>query len=89
MKCEQKWDAPDHRYIMTINVSDYTGQMWLTCFNDTGTTIMGMSANELKKMEEEGEDKRLADAFQDGTCKTFAFRCRAKMDTYQDQQRYV
>ena len=89
MKCEQKWDAPDHRYIMSINVSDYTGQMWLTCFNDTGTTIMGVSANELKKMEDEGEDRRLAEAFQDGTCKTFAFRCRAKMDTYQDQQRYV
>ena len=50
--------------------------------------IMGTSANDLKKLEEEGEDRKILDAFQDATCKTFIFRCKAKMDTYQDQQRY-
>ena len=86
-KCEQTWDAPDHRYIMTINVSDYTGQMWLNCFNDTGVQIMGMTANELKKFEEDGEDRKIQEAFQNATCKTFIFRCKAKMDTFNDEQR--
>jgi hypothetical protein len=63
--------------------------MYLNCFNDTGIQIMGKTANELKKLEEDGEDRKILDAFQDATCKTFIFRCKAKMDTYQDQQRYV
>jgi replication factor A1 len=88
-KCEATWDSPDYRYILTISVNDHTGQMYLNCFNDTGIQIMGTTANDLKKLEEDGDDRKVLDAFQDATCKTFIFRCKAKMDTYQDQQRYV
>ena len=86
-KCEKEWDAPDYRYIMSINVSDYTGQIWLSCFNETGVQLMGMGANDLMKMKEEGEDAAVTEAFADADCKTFVFRCKAKMDTFQDQQR--
>lgn len=88
-KCDKTWDAPDYRYIMTVNVSDHTGQIWLSCFNETGLAIMGMSANDLQRMKEEGEETQVTQAFADANCKTFVFRCKAKMDTYQDQQRCV
>lgn len=88
-KCSRVWDAPKYRYIMSVNVSDHTGQIWLSCFDEVGERVMGMPANDLMRMKEEGDDKRVTEAFGDANCQTFVFKCRAKMDTFNDQQRYV
>jgi replication factor A1 len=88
-KCDKAWDRPEHRYIMSINVGDHTGQLWLSCFNETGLQIMGVSANELMAMREEGETTKEESLFNEANCKSFVFKCKAKMDTFQDQQRYV
>lgn len=88
-KCDKTWDRPDYRYIMSVNVGDHTGQLWLSCFNETGLAIMGISANELMAAKEEGDEKKEKHYFQEANCKMFVFRCKAKMDTFQDQQRYV
>ena len=37
----------------------------------------------------ENDEKASSDVFQETHCKTWVFRCRAKMDTFQDQQRLV
>ncbi|GME41273.1 Nucleic acid binding OB-fold tRNA/helicase-type [Neofusicoccum parvum] len=87
-KCEVTHPRPEYRYIMSCNVSDHTGQMWLSCFDDSGRLIMGMPANDLMEMKENEETPGKADqAFVDATCKTFIFNVKAKMDTFQDQQR--
>lgn len=87
-RCDKTHPKPEHRYIMSINVSDHTGQLWLSCFDDVGRMIMGMSADQLMELKEMDE-KAAGDAFQEANCKTFVFKCRAKMDTFQDQQRYT
>lgn len=89
-RCDKTHPKPEYRYVMSINVSDYTGQLWLSVFDDVGRMIMGMSAdqlNQLKEDEAENNGKAAGDAFQDANCKTFNFKCRAKMDNFQDQQR--
>ena len=86
-KCDKTWDAPEYRYILSVNVSDHTGQMWLSCFNEVGVQIMGMTANEIMAMKEEGDDKRVAELFAEANCRTFVFRCKAKMDTFNEQQK--
>lgn len=88
-KCDKTHPKPEYRYIMTLNVSDHTGQIWLNCFDDVGRVIMGMTADELMQIKEEGDDRKLTEAFADANCKTFIWRIRAKMDNFQDQQRYV
>jgi replication factor A1 len=88
-KCDKTWDRPDYRYIMSINVGDHTGQLWLSCFNECGIQIMGVPANDLMAMREEGETTKEEALFTDANCKTFVFKCKARMDTFQDQQRYV
>lgn len=85
-KCDKTHPRPEYRYIMSVNVSDHTGQLWLSCFDDVGRMIMGVSADELAVMKE-NDEKAFSDRFQDATCKTWMFKCRAKMDNYQDQQR--
>lgn len=86
-KCDKTWDRPDYRYIMSVNVSDHTGQIWLSCFNEVGLQIMGMPANDIMQMRDDGDDRRVTEAFAEANCKAFIFRCKAKMDTFQDQQR--
>lgn len=85
-KCDVTHPKPEYRYITSVNVCDHTGHLYLNCFDDVGKLVMGMSADDLMKLQE--DDERAAqDAFQNATCKTFNFRCRAKMDVYEDQTR--
>lgn len=85
-RCEKSYPKPEHRYIMSVNVSDHTGQIWLNCFDDVGRLIMGMTADQLVELKDDNE-RAASEVFQEANCKTWAFKCRAKMDNYQDQQR--
>ncbi|KAF2147525.1 uncharacterized protein K452DRAFT_314656 [Aplosporella prunicola CBS 121167] len=87
-KCNTTHPNPQYRYIMSCNVSDHTGQLWLSCFDETGRIIMDRSADELVEMKDSEDRTAEADSvFVDATCKSFVFRVKAKMDTFQDQQR--
>ncbi|KAG8623072.1 hypothetical protein KVT40_008048 [Elsinoe batatas] len=86
-KCDKSHPKPDYRYVMQLNVADHTGQLWLSCFDEVGRMVMGVSANDVQAAREDGDDKKVTDLFQEANCKALMFRCRAKMDTFQDQQR--
>ena len=85
-RCDKSHPKPQHRYIITLNVADHTGQLYLNCYDDAGRRIMGMSADELMELKETDE-KAYSDIFQQASCQTWVFDCRAKMDNYQDVQR--
>ena len=87
-RCEKSHPKPEHRYVMSVNVSDHTGQIWLSCFDDVGRLIMGMTADQLTELRD-NDDKAASEVFQEANCKSWLFKCRAKMDNYQDQQRYI
>ena len=87
-RCDKAYPKPEHRYVMSINVSDHTGQLWLSCFNDVGRLIMGMSADQLAELAET-DTRASGNVFQDANCNTWSFKCRAKMDNFQDQQRWA
>ncbi|KAJ2610048.1 Replication factor A protein 1 [Coemansia sp. RSA 1365] len=85
-KCQRSFAAPEYRYLFSLNVSDETGQNWLQCFNDSGELILGCKANEMVQLQNSDEaafNQRIADA----TFKEFKFRCRAKTDVFNEQQR--
>ncbi|KAK8858497.1 hypothetical protein IAR55_002724 [Kwoniella newhampshirensis] len=86
-KCDRSWDAPIHRYILSLNVMDHTGQFWITAFNETAEQLMEISANELMKLKEEGNDSAFGSFFQKATGKTYSFQMMAKQDSFNDQPR--
>lgn len=88
-KCNVSHPRPEYRYIMSINVADHTGMLWLSCFDEVGRMVMSVPADVVMAAKEEGDERKVQDLFQDANCKNLVFRCRAKMDTFQDQQRYV
>ncbi|KAH8670992.1 hypothetical protein BX600DRAFT_480370 [Xylariales sp. PMI_506] len=85
-KCDVSHPRPEYRYIMSINVNDHTGQLWLSCFDDVGRIVMGMTANEAMELRE-SDESAVAAAFEKANCTKLNFRCRAKLDTYGDNQR--
>lgn len=85
-RCDKTHPKPEYRYIMSANVSDHTGQIWLSCFDEVGRLVMGMSADQLMELKE-NDEKAAADVFTEASCKTWNFKCKAKMDNFQDQQR--
>ncbi|RKF65438.1 Replication factor A protein 1 [Erysiphe neolycopersici] len=85
-KCDISHPRPEYRYILSLNVNDHTGQLWLSCFNDVGRMVMGMDANKLIDLRE-NDTQAMEKTFETANCKTFIFKIRAKMDNYQDQQR--
>ena len=88
-RCEKTHPRPEYRYILSVNVSDHTGQLWLNCFDDTSRLLMGHPADKLIEMKESGEKNATDDIFQEANCKTWMFKCRAKMEMFQDQQKYA
>ncbi len=89
-KCQKTFPEPRYRYVLTINVADHTGSIYLSCFDDVGQAIMGMTANDAMKIKTEDEDnstQNFREIKTDATCKMFNFRIRAKMETYNDQPR--
>lgn len=89
-KCDKSWPQPQYRYVLKFNVTDHTGQIWLSGFEDTGRTIMGMSADQLMEIKEQDENNVtpiITDYFQDATCKTYEFRVKVKMETFEGQPR--
>lgn len=85
-KCDQSYEKPEYRYILSASVSDFTGQIWLSGFNESGQLIVGVSAdkaNDLKN-EDEAEFRKV---MQSATGKMWNFSCRAKADTYNEQMK--
>ena len=74
---------------MSLNVQDHTGQMWLSGFDDTGRAVLGKSADEIAEMKDNEESKAVEAVFEEANCKSYVFRCRAKLDNYRDEQRYA
>ncbi|TXT13513.1 hypothetical protein VHUM_00880 [Vanrija humicola] len=85
-KCDRSWEAPIHRYILSMNVMDYTGSFWITAFNEVAELILGVSANELMRLKEEG-DPSFERHFFKATSIEWTLQMMAKQDTFNDQVR--
>ncbi|PWN54342.1 replication factor-a protein [Violaceomyces palustris] len=85
-KCDRTYPAPEHRYILSANVADATGQLWLSGFNDTGSLIIGMTAGELEEKKNQSESEYSA-VLHKAANRMYLFNCRAKQDTFNDTTR--
>jgi len=85
-KCNQSFPNFKYRMILSVNIADHAGSQWVTCFQETGMEILNESAQGLGELREQDE-AAFDQVFQRANFKEFVFRLRAKMDTYNDEQR--
>jgi len=67
----------ENRYIASVTLADFTGQMWTTAFNESAIQILGHDANEMESWMETDEAK-FKSIIADSTFKPFVFKLRIK-----------
>ena len=83
-KCDRSYPEPDHRYILSLTVSDHSGQTWLQAFNEVGMQILGMPANEL--LELKNSDSTAFTAYiATRNFTMYDFRVRIKSENYNEE----
>ncbi|KAK0196644.1 hypothetical protein F5146DRAFT_970742 [Armillaria mellea] len=85
-KCEQNFDKPSYRYIISMAVADWSGQAWLNGFNEVGQMIFDMSADALM-VKKNDDDAQFNAIMHRANGATYNFSCRAKQDSYNDTVR--
>lgn len=86
-KCNKSSPNFKYRMILSVHVMDYSGSIWLSCFQDTASQILGgRSSQELGELKEQDE-AAFDQVFQSAYFKKYIFKVRAKMDTFNDEKR--
>ncbi|KAL3286539.1 hypothetical protein HHI36_001044 [Cryptolaemus montrouzieri] len=85
-KCNREFPNFKYRLLTRMNVADWSGNTWISMFNSEGETVMGMTAQEVGE-QIESNSEAAADIVEKVNFKQFLFKCRAKMETYNDEAR--
>jgi len=74
------------RYILRFCATDFSGNIWMTSFNEVAEKILRVPATEAEKMlstDPEQYDR----IFKEATFKKYVFKCKAFSDYYEDSAR--
>ncbi|XP_053609978.1 replication protein A 70 kDa DNA-binding subunit [Plodia interpunctella] len=85
-KCNREYPNYKHRMLLAANVSDPTGDQRVTAFNETAEAMLGKTSAEIGQMFE-CDKNAYAQLFEEVKFKTFVFKFRTKMETYNDETR--
>eukprot|EP00096_Caligus_rogercresseyi_P011103 TRINITY_DN4278_c0_g1_i1.p1 TRINITY_DN4278_c0_g1~~TRINITY_DN4278_c0_g1_i1.p1 ORF type:complete len:658 (-),score=261.21 TRINITY_DN4278_c0_g1_i1:112-2004(-) len=85
-KCNVDNDDFQWRLILNILLVDSTDSQWVNCFQETGETILGLSAQELGTYYQHDQDK-FNKVFKEATFKAYNFRVRTKADNYNGESK--
>ncbi|XP_003391603.2 PREDICTED: replication protein A 70 kDa DNA-binding subunit-like [Amphimedon queenslandica] len=85
-KCGKSYPSFKYRVIMKLNCVDYLDNCWLDTFHEGGSAIVGMDGQKLGELREQ-DAAQFDNIMQEAYFKEFIFRVRAKVDTYNDEQR--
>ncbi|KAK9871429.1 hypothetical protein WA026_012805 [Henosepilachna vigintioctopunctata] len=85
-KCNREYPNFKYRLLSSINMADWSGNTWVSTFTSEAETILGMTAQEVGE-QIENNSEAAANIVERVNFKQFVFKCRAKMETYNDEAR--
>ncbi|VVC40621.1 Nucleic acid-binding, OB-fold,Replication factor-A protein 1, N-terminal,Replication factor A, C- [Cinara cedri] len=85
-KCNDETENFKYRLMLQAQLSDSTGNQWVTMFQEAAETLLGTTSTELGRLMEEAKEE-YCDVFQKQMFKLFDARARAKMETYNNETR--
>nr|KAG5690193.1 hypothetical protein BaRGS_016584 [Batillaria attramentaria] len=56
-KCNREFPSHKWRMILSANLADHTDNQWITCFQESAETLLGVKADELGDMRENEESR--------------------------------
>lgn len=85
-KCNDETENFKYRFMLSAQLSDFTGNQWVTMFQEVAESFLGTTSQELGRLMEESKEE-YSDVFQRQMFKLFDIRARAKMETYNNETR--
>lgn len=85
-KCDKLYPNFKYRLMLTVKLSDFTGNEWVTCFQETAEKLLGVSADDLGKLKESNEAE-FEQAMNKVNFTAYNFKIRARTETYMDESR--
>lgn len=85
-KCQKDYPNFKWRLILQANLADFSDNQWITCFQDTAEAILGKSADEIGQLRD-ADSSAFDYVLSEATFKTFIFRLRSKIETFNDESR--
>ncbi|KAJ3642909.1 hypothetical protein Zmor_025657 [Zophobas morio] len=85
-KCNREYPNFKYRLLVSMNIGDFSGNQWVSVFSGEAEKILGKTSQEVGLAMEDNSEAGTA-IFQNANFKQFIFKCRAKVETYNDEQR--
>ncbi|KAF8786558.1 replication protein A 70 kDa DNA-binding subunit-like [Argiope bruennichi] len=85
-KCNREYSEFKWRLLLSVSVADFTENQWVTCFQEAAEGILGVSAQELG-MCKETDEERYNEILTDANFKSYVFKLRTKMETFNEESR--
>lgn len=77
-KCNKEYDSCHRRYILSVQMADYTGNGWFSLFNDAAEKLLGCPAQTLFELRSDMNEAAYEKIFSDALFKTFV--CKVNMN---------
>ncbi|KFM74172.1 Replication protein A DNA-binding subunit, partial [Stegodyphus mimosarum] len=85
-KCSREYNEFKWRLLLSISVADFTENQWVTCFQEAAECILSITAEELGSLKESDEE-RYNEVLTDANFKSYIFKLRTKMETFNEESR--
>ncbi|NP_001081585.1 replication protein A 70 kDa DNA-binding subunit [Xenopus laevis] len=85
-KCNKEFPNFKYRLILSANIADFGENQWITCFQESAESILGQNATYLGELKEKNE-QAYDEVFQNANFRSYTFRARVKLETYNDESR--
>ncbi|KCZ75993.1 hypothetical protein H311_03017, partial [Anncaliia algerae PRA109] len=85
-KCNCSFEDCNQRYIITANLCDYTGQIWVNIFNDPAVSLFNYTAKELKELTHE-DSSQVQSIIKNSYYKEFGFKIKSRHEYYNNEPR--
>ncbi|KAH7284321.1 hypothetical protein KP509_34G049100 [Ceratopteris richardii] len=85
-RCDKPVTDCDYRYLLSLQVQDYTGVNWVTAFQEAGEEIIGISAKDLCTWKED-ESPMFRAAIRKVLFTQRLFKLKIKQEQYNDEMR--
>ncbi|KAK6183944.1 hypothetical protein SNE40_006506 [Patella caerulea] len=85
-KCNKEFPNFKWRMILSTNLADFSDNQWATCFQESAEMLLGEKADVIGNLREQDETK-FDSLFQNALFKSFIFKLRAKVETYNEENR--
>ncbi|KAB0796289.1 hypothetical protein PPYR_10350 [Photinus pyralis] len=85
-KCNREY--PNFKYLLlgSANIADWSGNIWLSLFSSEAEKVLGMSSQAVGEAIE-NDSQALVEIADKAHFKEFIFKCRSKMENYNDENR--